>query len=123
MIASVAHWSTQTVGAFWETVSWQGARGNKALSAGSNVAAQPLNWRSLSVRGFFSNIAWDGNGLFQPLQSGAETFQTLSYLRPIQAFFSSFSWEGCPNIGAVPQFTASPSKVTEISLDDLSDLF
>jgi hypothetical protein len=123
MIASAAHWSTQTVEAFLGAMPWQGSSGSGNTLAAPALVAEPLDWRSLSVRGFFSTIAWDGNGLFHPLQSDAETSQSLSYLLPIQAFFSSFSWEGRPNIGAVPQFTASPSKVTEISLDDLSDLF
>lgn len=122
MIAAATHWSTQTVEAFLGAVPWQGSSSNISL-ADSTLAAEILDWRSLSVRGFFSSIAWDGNSLFHPLQSDAEASQALSYLLPIQSFFGCFTWEGRPNIGAVPQFAASPNKVSEISLDDLSDLF
>jgi len=120
MIASAAHWSTQTVEAFLGAMPWQGS--SSVSLADPTLAAEPLDWRSLSVRGFFSSIAWDGRRQTAP-QSDAQAAQSLSYLLPIQAFFGCFDWEGRPNIGAVPQFTASPSKVTEISLDDLSDLF
>jgi hypothetical protein len=121
MIAAATHWSTQTVEAFLGAVPWQGS--SSVSLADSTLAAEILDWRSLSVRGFFSNIAWDGNSLFHSLQSDAEASQALSYLLPLQTFFGCFSWEGRPNIGAVPQFAASPNKVSEISLDDLSDLF
>ena len=119
MIASAAYWPTQTVEAFLGAVPWQGS---STFLATPDLAAKPLDWRSLSVRGFFSSIAWDGKHLIQ-LQTDAQASQALSYLLPTQEFFGCFIWEGRPNIGAVPQFTASPTKVTEISLDDLSDLF
>lgn len=120
MIAAATHWSTQTVEAFLGAVPWQGS--SSISLADSTLAAEILDWRSLSVRGFFSSIAWDGHRLLAS-QSDAHAAQSLSYLLPIQSFFGCFSWEGRPNIGAVPQFAASPNKVSEISLDDLSDLF
>jgi hypothetical protein len=120
MIASAAHWSTQTVEAFLGAVPWQGS--SSVFLADPTLGAEILDWRSLTVRGFFSSIAWEGGRRPVP-QSDVQAAQALSYLLPIQTFFGCFAWEGRPNIGAVPQFTASPSKVPEISLDDLSDLF
>jgi hypothetical protein len=119
MMTAAAHWSTQTVGAFLGAIPWQG---NRASLADPNLVAEALNWRSLSVQDFFTRIAWEGGRRTAP-QSNAQVAQSLSYLLPIQEFFSCFAWEGRPNIGAVPQFTASPNKIPQISLDDLSDLF
>lgn len=120
MIAAATHWSTQTVEAFLGAVPWKGS--SSVSLADPTLAAEILDWRSLSVRGFFSSIAWDGHRQTEH-PSDAQAAQALSYLLPIQAFFGCFAWEGRPNIGSVPQFTASLHTVPEISLDDLSDLF
>ncbi|WP_404783908.1 hypothetical protein [Altericista sp. CCNU0014] len=112
-----ADWLTIKVGTFLGSVPW---RSETAL-ASSSKTAELLDWRQLSVRGFFSNIAWDGRLL--EFQTHTETPQDLSYLLPVQSFFSYFSWEGRPHIGAVPQLNVSQAKVPELSLNDLSDLF
>jgi hypothetical protein len=115
----VADWPVKTVGAFWGTVPWQGS---SILPVDASVpVAEPVDWRSQSVRVFFSSIVWDGR-LF-PTQAVSEASQPLSYVLPVQSFFGCFAWEERPNIGVIPQMSTRPTKVPELSLDDLSDLF
>jgi hypothetical protein len=116
-MTTATDWLTIKVGTFLGSVPW---RGETALATPSKTS-EALNWRQLSVRSFFSSIAWDGRLLEFQLQS--ETPQELSYLLPVQSFFGHFAWEERPNIGAVPQLNVSQAKVTELSLNDLSDLF
>ena len=115
----VANWPMQTVGAFLGAVPWQGSSilGMAAL----DPVAEPVDWRSQSVRAFLSSIVWDGR-LF-PTQAVSEASQPLSYVLPVQSFFGCFAWEDRPNIGVIPQMSTRPTKVPELSLDDLSDLF
>jgi hypothetical protein len=114
-----ADWPTKTVGAFLGAVPWQGS---SILSMGAPARpAKPVDWRSQSVGAFFSSINWDGQNF--PQQTEAEVFQALSYVLPVQAFFGCFVWDERPNIGVIPQINTLPTKVPELSLDDLSDLF
>jgi hypothetical protein len=116
---TTAHWQTETVGAFFGAVPWQDSATLGLLS--NSEAAASVDWRQRSVKAFFSDIAWDGD--FHPAQQRSEAAAELSYLRPVQSFFSCFVWEGRPNIGVVPQLNLHSAKVPEISLNDLSDLF
>lgn len=112
-----ADWLTTTVGTFLGSVPWQG----EITLVNASKTAESLDWRQLSVRNFFSTIAWDGR--LVEFQSQTEMPKELSYLLPVQSFFGYFAWEGRPNIGAIPQLNVSQTKVTELSLNDLSDLF
>jgi hypothetical protein len=115
-----ANWPMQTVGAFLGAVPWQGS--NSILPLGAPVpAAKSVDWRSQSVRAFFSDIIWDGQRF--PTQTASEASQPLSYLLPVQLFFGCFIWQERPDIGVVPKFSTHSTKVPELSLDDLSDLF
>jgi hypothetical protein len=114
-----ADWSMKTVGAFLGAVPWQGSH-IVPLTA-PILVAQSCDWRSQSVRAFFSRIAWDGQQVQD--QTASAVFQPLSYLRPVQEFFCCFAWKGQPNIGAIPPLGTRATKVPELSLDDLSDLF
>jgi hypothetical protein len=117
---TTAHWQTATVGAFFGAVPWQDSTTLLGFSSAETAVAS-VDWRQLTVKAFFSDIAWDGD--FHPVQQGSEASAELSYLRPVQSFFGCFVWEGRPNIGVVPQLNLHPTKVPEISLNDLSDLF
>jgi hypothetical protein len=116
-----ANWPMQTVGAFLGAVPWQGS---SILSRSAPArAVKPVDWRSQSVGAFFSNIHWDDQYVSQQVEAEAEAFQALSYMLPVQAFFGCFAWDERPNIGVIPQINVKPTKVPELSLDDLSDLF
>jgi hypothetical protein len=115
-----ADWPRQTVGAFLGAVPWQGA----SILPLSALVPKPesLDWRSQRVGVFFSNIAWDGQH-FQNQIDLTEASRPLSYLLPVQSFFGCFVWQERPNIGVIPQLSPKTTKVPELSLDDLSDLF
>jgi hypothetical protein len=115
-----ADWPRQTVGAFLGAVPWKGA--SLMPLAAPAPKAESLDWRSQCVGAFFSNIAWDGQH-FQNQTDATEASKPLSYLLPVRSFFSCFVWQERPNIGVIPQLSPRATKVLELSLDDLSDLF
>jgi hypothetical protein len=116
-----ADWPRQTVGAFLGAVPWKGASIVPLAAPASK--AKSLDWRSQCVGAFFSSIAWDGQRFQAQTDIDTQASRSLSYLLPVQSFFSCFVWQERPNIGVIPQISARATQVPELSLDDLSDLF
>ena len=83
------------------------------------------SWLEKSVQDFFGRYNWLG----QPLetQNGSVPGQLFSLTRPVADFFRAISWEGIPEVGALPPPPVMPpipvSETAEVTIDDLFDLF
>lgn len=83
-------------------------------------------WLEKSVQDFFSHCNWLGRPL--EIQNGSATGgQILSLTSSVGDFFRAISWEGTPEVGAMPASlpiaVIPTSDSTEVTLDDLLDLF
>ena len=83
------------------------------------------SWLQKSVQDFFGNCNWLGRTL--ETQNGSVTVQKLSLTSSVGDFFRAISWEGTPEVGAMPTplpIAVMPtSESGEVTLDDLLDLF
>ncbi|OCR02583.1 hypothetical protein BCD67_15370 [Oscillatoriales cyanobacterium USR001] len=83
------------------------------------------SWLEKSVQDFFGNCNW--MGIPRTSQNGSVTGKTLSLTSSVGEFFRGISWEGIPEVGAMPTplpvATISTKESTEVTLDDLLDLF
>jgi hypothetical protein len=83
------------------------------------------SWLSKSVQDFFGRYNWLGKPL--ETQNGYVPGQLLSLTLPVADFFRAISWEGIPEVGALPPPPVMPpmpiSEPAEITVDDLFDLF
>jgi hypothetical protein len=82
-------------------------------------------WLEKSVQDFFGNCNWLGRPI--ATQNGSVTGKALSLTSSVGDFFRAISWEGIPEVGAMPTHLpvaiVPPSESTEVTLDDLLDLF
>ncbi|MEG4999918.1 hypothetical protein [Microcoleus sp. B4-D4] len=78
-----------------------------------------------SVQDFFNNYNWLGKPL--ETQNGSTPRQVLTLTRSVAEFFQAISWEGIPQVGSLPLPPPLPvisiSQPTEVTIDDLFDLF
>ncbi|HLO47297.1 MAG TPA: hypothetical protein VK211_02605 [Kamptonema sp.] len=84
------------------------------------------SWLSKSVQDFFSHCNWLGRSL--ETQNGSATGgEILSLTSSVGDFFRAISWEGTPEVGAMPTplpiAVVPTSQFAEVTLDDLLDLF
>ena len=83
------------------------------------------SWLEKSVQEFFGNYNWLGKPL--ETQNGLVPDQFLTLTMPVSDFFRAISWEGTPEVGALPPPPPLPvisvSEPGEITIDDLFDLF
>jgi len=83
------------------------------------------SWLSQSVQDFFGRYNWLGKPL--ETQNASVPGQLLSLTLPVADFFRAISWEGIPEVGALPPPPVMPpipiSEPAEITIDDLFDLF
>jgi hypothetical protein len=83
------------------------------------------SWLDKSVQDFFGHYNWLGKPL--ETQNGSVPGQLLSLTLPVADFFRAISWEGIPEVGALPPppvMAALPvSEPAEVTIDDLFDLF
>jgi hypothetical protein len=83
------------------------------------------SWLDKSVQDFFGHYNWLGKPL--ETQNGSVPGQLLSLTLPVADFFGAISWEGIPEVGALPPPPVMPaipvSEPAEITIDDLLDLF
>jgi hypothetical protein len=108
-------WPVTTVGYFFSALPWRGS-----AIAPFPQQERPIDFRLLSVRDFFTSVAWNGQPQFTLMPDQG---RGLSSQMSVRHFFSHFAWQGRPNIGAVPQIHVTPSKAPDLDLSDLSDLF
>jgi hypothetical protein len=82
-------------------------------------------WLAKSVQEFFGNYNWLGKPL--EIQNGLVPSKFLTLTMPVSDFFRAISWEGTPEVGAMPLPPPLPvmsvSEPAEITIDDLFDLF
>ncbi len=78
-----------------------------------------------SVQDFFGHYNWLGKPLETP--NGSAPGQVLTLTQPVADFFQAISWEGIPEVGALPLPPPLPvisiSESAEVTIDDLFDLF
>ena len=83
------------------------------------------SWLDKSVQDFFGHYNWLGKPLETP--NGSTPGQVLTLTQPVADFFQAISWEGIPEVGALPLPTPLPvipiSESAEVTIDDLFDLF
>ena len=83
------------------------------------------SWLDQSVQEFFGHYNWLGKSLETP--NGSNPGQLLSLTQPVADFFQAISWEGIPEVGALPLPPPLPvisiSEPAEVTIDDLFDLF
>lgn len=83
------------------------------------------SWLDKSVQDFFGHYNWLGKPL--ETQNGSVPGQLLSLTLPVADFFRAISWEGIPEVGALPPPPVMPSlpvsEPAEVTIDDLFDLF
>ena len=83
------------------------------------------SWLDKSVQDFFGHYNWLG----KPLETanGSTLGQVLTLTQPVADFFQAISWEGIPEVGALPLPPSLPvisiSESAEVTIDDLFDLF
>lgn len=82
-------------------------------------------WLGKSVQDFFGNCNWQGRPIVS--KNGSVTDRALNLTSSVEDFFRSISWDGNPVVGAMPTplpvAIIPPSDATEVTLDDLLDLF
>ncbi len=78
-----------------------------------------------SVQDFFGHYNWLGKPL--ETQNGSTTSQAMDLTQAVADFFQAISWEGIPEVGALPLPPPLPaisiSEPAEVTIDDLFDLF
>ncbi|PSB10296.1 hypothetical protein C7B69_21975 [filamentous cyanobacterium Phorm 46] len=83
------------------------------------------SWLDKSVQDFFGHYNWQRKPL--ETQNRSISGQVLTLTRPVADFFQAISWEGIPEVGALPLPPPLPvisiSEPAEITIDDLFDLF
>jgi hypothetical protein len=83
------------------------------------------SWLDKSVQDFFGHYNWLGKPLETP--NGSTPGQVLTLTQPVAEFFQAISWEGIPEVGALPLPQPLPvisiSESAEVTIDDLFDLF
>ncbi len=83
------------------------------------------SWLEKSVQDFFGRYNWLGKPL--ETQKDSVSGQLFSLTRPVADFFMAISWEGIPEVGALPPPPVMPAipipEPAEITIDDLLDLF
>lgn len=83
------------------------------------------SWLDKSVQDFFSHYNWLGKPL--ETQNGSTPGQVLALTQSVANFFQAISWEGIPEVGALPLPPPLPvvsiSESAEVTIDDLFDLF
>ena len=83
------------------------------------------SWLDKSVQDFFGHYNWLGKPLETP--NGSPPGQVLTLTQPVADFFQAISWEGIPEVGALPVPPPLPvipiSESAEVTIDDLFDLF
>ena len=83
------------------------------------------SWLDKSVQDFFGYYNWLGKPL--ETENGSAHSQVLTLTRPVADFFQAISWEGIPEVGALPLPPPLPaisiSEPAEVTIDDLFDLF
>ncbi|MDQ2099589.1 MAG: hypothetical protein QQW96_18315 [Tychonema bourrellyi B0820] len=83
------------------------------------------SWLEKSVQEFFGNYNWLGKSL--ETQNGFVPGQLLTLTMPVSEFFRAISWEGIPEVGAMPPPPPMPVisvyEPAEVTIDDLFDLF
>ncbi|MBE9187581.1 hypothetical protein IQ270_23765 [Microcoleus sp. LEGE 07076] len=83
------------------------------------------SWLDKSVQDFFGNYNWLGKPL--ETQNGSTPGSVLTLTRSVADFFQAISWEGVPEVGALPLPPPVPvisiSEPAEVTIDDLFDLF
>ncbi len=83
------------------------------------------SWLDKSVQDFFGHYNWQRKPL--ETQNGSIPGQVLTLTRSVADFFQAISWEGIPEVGALPLPPPLPpisiSEPAEITIDDLFDLF
>lgn len=92
---------------------------------GSSVVKPVDQWLQSSVQDFFSAVNWDNHPpetqtSTQPLPSYAEP---LSLEMSVVRFFASFNWDGATIAAPTAPEPTTPTRKTEFTLDDFSDLF
>lgn len=83
------------------------------------------SWLKQSVQQFFGNYNWLGKPL--ETETGYVNGKLLSLTMPVSEFFRAISWDGIPEVGAMPPPPPSPvivvNESAEVTIDDLFDLF
>ena len=83
------------------------------------------SWLDQSVQEFFGHYNWLGKPL--ETQNGSTPGQVLTLTQSVADFFQAISWEGIPEVGALPLPPPLPvisiSESAEVTIDDLFDLF
>ncbi|MBW3585727.1 MAG: hypothetical protein KY448_07730 [Cyanobacteria bacterium 0813] len=83
------------------------------------------SWLDKSVQDFFGHYNWLGKPLETP--NGSTPSQVLTLTQPVADFFQAISWEGIPEVGALPLPPPLPvisiSEPAEVTIDDLFELF
>jgi hypothetical protein len=113
-------WRQTTVGEFWQSFAWQGFLAQPDLPTQS-IGSQ--DWRQLDVQSFFGGISWTGEIKRSLLATAQTDTPVFTYTLSVRDFLAHIQWEGKPNIGVAPQFSAVPSESQELNLHDLSNLF
>lgn len=99
--------------------------------ASTNGHRQSVTWQTVTVRDFFSKIAWTGESVREPwtLDSADEAVvnNPLDLRLSVGEFFNRFPWDGQPHI-AVPVAPLEvqpdlPPPEDDLTLDGFSDLF
>jgi hypothetical protein len=80
-----AQWPVTTVGYFFSALPWRGS-----AIAPSPERSQPINFRLLSVKDFFSSITWNGQTQFAP---APDQDRGLTYQMPVRHFFAPDSYQ------------------------------
>ncbi|MEL6381711.1 MAG: hypothetical protein AAFQ89_04420 [Cyanobacteria bacterium J06626_18] len=95
---------------------------------GSTPAGTGATWHEISVRDFFSKVAWSGeeNTPLLAVPEGASS-GTLDMLVSVHEFFERFPWDGPLDVAApLAPLTLqpdSPTLVDDLTLDSFADLF
>ncbi|MEM9005616.1 MAG: hypothetical protein AAGE59_19090 [Cyanobacteria bacterium P01_F01_bin.86] len=103
---------------------------NNSLTDSNGHSRAKTGWEQVSVREFFSAIAWAGEAVTPTIPSSAVEIKTLDspdVLLSVQAFFECFPWEGEPDVAAPLSPLAiqsdSPSVIEELTLEGFADFF
>jgi len=132
-MSSQESWSCLSVQKFFSLCNWQGqALENRnwqhqdQLQAQATIANCLDSWQCLSVQEFFSLCNWQGQALENRNWHQVDPSSCLTL--QVREFFLFISWEGNPEIGALPKVTSIPEPTHLAFLDtttlkDLSELF
>ena len=104
---------------------------SSSLTATNGHAPQRDAWHTLSVREFFSTIAWTGEPVREPWTQPADgeviSVDGLDMQLSVGEFFNRFPWDGKPSIAApMAPLEAQPNlplPEDDLTLDGFADLF